>query len=188
MATKLRPKVKAKPGFHKHTFRPVHLGARDRIGDDSVAVDRKTYAKIRQALDFPAEHGPVRMVPERVGEVANLPDPWENSRSKAAILAKKHQEKSQKLRNIYNASQKRELNQEEVASVFAIWEGIRNGAGGHFENELAGGGGELGGALGPSRDGPQCEDPQEGGGDGGDDEDLASGMAGPEEDEGDPCL
>lgn len=156
--------------------------------DDAVAMPFKRALSIKSVFESLGENGPVRSIKERIGELANLPDPWDNLRSKAAILAKKHQEKSQKLRNIYNAGTKRELTQDEVASVFAIWEGIKNGVSEQLENELAGAGGRPIRALDAARDGSGSEGAEEGGGDGGHDEDLASGLAGSSEDEGDSCL
>lgn len=153
--------------------------------DDAVPVPFHQAITIKSILGSRGENGPVRILTHRVGEVANLADPVANQRSKAAILAKKYFEQSQKLRNIYNASQKRELKPEEVATVFAIWENLKNGL---FETELAGTGSEPPGGLDPTGGGPGGEDAQEGGGHGGDDQDLACSMAGPEEDEADPCL
>lgn len=68
--------------------------------------------------------GPVVRLEARIGEVANLPDPWDQWRSCAAILAKKYQDTSQRLRNIYNAMQRRILSEEECADVFRIVEGL----------------------------------------------------------------
>ena len=88
--------------------------------DDCVVVPGLLGRQIRFALAGSGENGPVRILSHRVGELANLPDPETQRRSCAAILAKKHCEHSQRLRNIYNAMARRELTLDEIDSVFAI--------------------------------------------------------------------
>lgn len=156
-------------------------------GITSLSVPRSLGAVISGVLSdrFRSLNSPVKILTHRIGELANLPDPWEHKRSCAAILAKKHQDKNQRLRNIYNAGHKRELNPDEVAFVFAFMEGLKNGS---IPAELAGGDCSHGGTLDAPRDGDREGDAEASGGHGGDDQDLAGCLAGSEEGEGDSCL
>lgn len=166
--------------------------------DTAVAVSRNKARQILSILTTPStsENGPVRRVESEVGKVVNLPDPWQNQRSKAAILAKKYQEENQKLRNIYNASQKRELTEPEVASVFAFmgWEYENHeGSGNPYESpfsadDLAGDGSGDGGSVEEPGGCPAPEYDDQGLHDDGSGEDMARCVAGPEEDQGDSCL
>lgn len=129
------------------------------------------FKMVRDQLRKDSLMGPVKVLLERRGELANLPDPEEQRRSCAAILAKKYQDVSQRLRNIYNAMHRRILSEQECADVFRIvarlgvQDGNSEGSGSPweqpFQDEHAGaGGGEPepvgleSGCPGPDEDEP----------------------------------
>jgi hypothetical protein len=97
--------------------------------DSTVALDRALARRVivMAGILFRPENGPVRILTERIGEVANLSNPYDNRRSIAALLAKKYFERHQRLRNIFNAGQGRELTEREVNEVFELWGRIRAG-------------------------------------------------------------
>jgi len=135
--------------------------------DPNTAISKM----VRDQMKQDSLMGPVIRIEARIGEIANLPDPEEQRRSCAAILAKKYQDRSQRLRNLYNAMHRRILSEEECADVFRIvanfggWNGNTEGTGPAeeqpFEEDDAGaGGGEWepvgvgGGCPGPHTDEP----------------------------------
>lgn len=131
--------------------------------DDCITLPVFEGRKLMFALgDSYGNHGNVRTPHNRIGEVSNLPDELAHWRSCAALIAKKHQEKSQKLRNLYNAMFRRELTVDEITGVFAIWRGLYGikEDEGPFPTRLAGSGARRGKAVGvvggcPSEDNPE---------------------------------
>lgn len=127
---------------------------------------------------------PVRVLTERVGELANFSDSLKQKRSCAAILAKKYAESHQKLRNVYNAMQGRELTEAECDAVFFILKGIKNERSEPFElgresTREPGTLGLVGAHPEPESDGPDLEDDERDPGD-------SDGLVRSEED--DSCL
>ncbi len=78
---------------------------------------------LKEALEKANRINPVRLYPERVGELALLGDPQANLRSIAAILVKKYHRVCAPLGSLYTAIRKRELTQEECHEVLrqAAW-------------------------------------------------------------------
>lgn len=67
---------------------------------------------------------PVRFPKERIGELANLPDPVEQRRSQAAILAKKYSTEHYRLAQIYSRISRDFLSEAECNDVFRIVGGL----------------------------------------------------------------
>lgn len=137
--------------------------------DDCVTLPVFEGRKLMMALREPGNHSPVRIPHERIGEVRNLPDELEHWRACAALIAKKHQEKSQRLRNLYNAMFRRELTVDEIVGVFAIWRALYGIAEdqGPFPAELSGAGARrgktvdmVGGCPGPDNPEPDRPEPE----------------------------
>lgn len=88
--------------------------------DPSVEVSKF----LRDALRKNVMNGPVRILTERIGEVANLSNPAEQMRSCAAILARKYGSVNQRLRNLSYQAGQRELSEHECWDVFRIVGGL----------------------------------------------------------------
>lgn len=84
------------------------------------------FSKImREALEKASQINPVRLYPERIGELAILADPQANLRSIAAILIKKYHLVCPAMGILYAALRKRELTEDECQEVVrqASWLG-----------------------------------------------------------------
>lgn len=92
---------------------------------DSVYIPSYQKKLVLTAMMSELSHGAVKILKERIGELANLPNPEQQARSVAAILAKKYRMEDGRLGGFCALMRKREFTLKECQLIGKIVEDLR---------------------------------------------------------------